>query len=169
MSLLRRVLVGTCGSPGSIRALRYARDLAVSSAAALVPVHAWLPPGGDMADRRAPNPILRKLWQDNAQQRLQGSIEAAFGGPPDDVDIWPVIMRGPTGEVLVQLASRPDDLLVVGAGKRGMTQNRPRQGCPLLRCPCYVPGARRAAVAARQLCEAMAAGACVPSSWVDRG
>ncbi len=122
VSLMRRVLVGTCGSPGSIRALRYARDLAASSAATLVPVHAWVPPGGDVADRRAPNPMLRKIWQDSAEQRLQNSIEAAFGGVPDGVDVWPVIMRGPAGEVLVQLASRPDDLLVVGAGRRGLAR-----------------------------------------------
>ncbi len=122
VSLSRRVLVGTCGSPGSIRALRYARELAASSAATLIPIHAWLPPGGDMADRRAPNPMLRAIWEDSAQQRLRKSIEAAFGGAPDDVDIWPVIMRGPAGEVLVKLANRSDDILVVGAGRRGLAR-----------------------------------------------
>lgn len=120
MSLLRRVLVGTCGSPGSIRALREARDLAASSGATLVPVHAWMPPGGDLADRRAPNPLLRKVWRENARQRLDSSIEAAFGGPPDGIDLWPIIVRGQAGEVLVGLASRPGDLLVVGAGRRGL-------------------------------------------------
>lgn len=116
------MLVGTCGSPGSIRALRYARELATSSGATLVAVHAWMPPGGDMADRRAPNPMLRKIWQDSARQRLAESIEAAFGGPPEDVELWPVIVRGQAGEVLVGLASRPDDVLVVGAGRRGLAR-----------------------------------------------
>ncbi len=120
MSLTRRVIVGTCDSPGGIRALRYARDLAVSSEATLFPVHAWLPPGGDLADRRAPNPILRKVWLDNAWQRMWDSVEAAFGGQPEDVIMSPVVMRGAPGEVLVSLASRPDDLLVVGAGRRGV-------------------------------------------------
>lgn len=119
MSLLTRVFVGICGSPGSVRALRYARTLAADSEAVLIPVHAWVPPGGDMADRRAPNPTLRKVWQEAAWQRLWLSIDAALGGPPEDLDMWPVVVRGNTGEVLVSLASRPDDVLVIGAGRRG--------------------------------------------------
>ena len=122
VSLARRVLVGTCGSPGSVRALRYGRELAVGTGATLVPVHAWLPPGGDMADRRAPSPVLRKIWREAAEQRLQESIEAAFGGAPDDVDLWPVIVRGHPGEVLVGLADNPTDLLVIGAGRRGVAR-----------------------------------------------
>jgi len=118
--LLGRVIVGTCESPGSIRAMRYARDLAVNSGAALITVHAWVPPGGEIADRRAPNPILRQVWHKAAWQRLNDSVEAAFGGPPDGVDMWPVVMRGSAGEVLVHVARRADDVLVLGAGRRGM-------------------------------------------------
>jgi nucleotide-binding universal stress UspA family protein len=119
VSLVGRVIVGTCGSPGSLRALRYARDLAASSDAVLVPVHAWVPPGGDMADRRAPNPVLRKVWHEAAWQRLWTSVEAAFGGPPDGVEMSPVVVRGIAGEVIVDLARRLDDVIVVGAGRRG--------------------------------------------------
>jgi hypothetical protein len=50
-----RVIVGASGSPGSLRALRYAQHLARDLDATLVPVLAWLPPGGDLADRRTPN------------------------------------------------------------------------------------------------------------------
>jgi nucleotide-binding universal stress UspA family protein len=112
------VVVGASGSPGSIRAMRYARDLAASTGAALVTVHAWTPPGGEMADRRAPNLLLRQIWQKAAWQRLNDSVEAAFGGPPD-VGLWPVVMRGIAGEVLVHVARNPDDVLVIGAGRRG--------------------------------------------------
>ena len=84
-----------------------------------MPVCAWVPPGGDMADRRAPNPTLRKVWQEAAWQRLWQSIEAAWGGPPEGLAMWPVVVRGNAGEVLVGLANRPDDLLIVGAGRRG--------------------------------------------------
>ena len=119
MSLVGRIIVGTCGSPGSLRALRYARDLAASSDAVLVPVHAWVPPGGDMADRRAPNPVLRKVWQEAAWQRLWASVEAAFGGPPDGVEMSPVVVRGIAGEVIVGVARQLDDVIVVGAGRRG--------------------------------------------------
>ena len=118
--LFGRVIVGACGSPGSVRALRYARLLAESSEALLIPVHAWLPPGGDMADRRAPNPTLRKVWQEAARLRLTESIEAAWGGEPDGVRMMPAVVRGPAGEVLVELANQPDDVIVIGAGRRGV-------------------------------------------------
>jgi nucleotide-binding universal stress UspA family protein len=120
VSLSGRVIVGTCGSPGSVRALRYARDLAADSDAMLIPVHAWTPPGGDIADRRAPNPVLRRVWQDAAWQRLWASVEVAFGGPPQGVEMSPVVVRGLPGEVIVGLARRADDLIVVGAGRRGL-------------------------------------------------
>lgn len=145
MSLLTRVFVGCCGSPGSIRALRYARVLAASGEAALIPVHAWVPPGGDIADRRAPNPTLRKVWQEAAWQRLWDSIEAAFGGPPDELEMWPVVVRGSAGEVLTGLANRPEDILIVGAGRRGPVARLghghvarycvAHAGCPVLAVP----------------------------------
>jgi nucleotide-binding universal stress UspA family protein len=118
--LFGRVIVGACSSPGSVRALRYARLLAESSEALLVPVHAWLPPGGDLADRRAPNPMLRKVWQQAAQQRLTESIEAAWGGEPDGVAMMPAVIRGPAGEVLVELADQLTDVIVIGAGRQGV-------------------------------------------------
>lgn len=145
MSLFTRVFVGSCGGPGSVRALRYARNLAASSGATLIPVHAWLPPGGDMADRRAPNPILRKVWQESAWKRLWESIEAAWGGSPDELEMLPVVVRGSAGEVLVGLANRPDDVIVVGAGRRGALSRLFRgrvvrycvahAGCPVLAVP----------------------------------
>ena len=54
MSGLRRVIVGASGSPGNLCALRYAEHLARATGATLIPVHAWIPPGGDVADRRCP-------------------------------------------------------------------------------------------------------------------
>jgi nucleotide-binding universal stress UspA family protein len=51
---IRRVIVGISGSPGSLRALRYAEDLARTFDATLIPVLAWTPPSGDLADRRSP-------------------------------------------------------------------------------------------------------------------
>jgi hypothetical protein len=43
------VVAGVSGSPGSVHALRYAADLARRHGTALVPVLAWVPPGGDLA------------------------------------------------------------------------------------------------------------------------
>ena len=42
-----------------------------------------------------------------------------WGEVPDDPLVQPHVERGPTGWVLVNLACRPDDVLVVGAGRRG--------------------------------------------------
>ena len=42
-----------------------------------------------------------------------------WGEVPDDPLVQPHVERGPAGWVLVNLACRPDDVLVVGAGRRG--------------------------------------------------
>ena len=44
---------------------------------------------------------------------------AVWDEVPDDPRVQPHVERGPAGWVLVNLASRPDDVLVVGAGRRG--------------------------------------------------
>jgi len=119
MTLARRIVVGASGTPGSIRAMRYAAELAARSDATLVVVHAWTPPGGDIADRRSPSPILREVWQRAAWQRIRNYVDNAWGGMPSDVQTSLVVARGLGGEVLTDLASGDDDLLIVGAGRRG--------------------------------------------------
>ena len=144
MSGARRVIVGASGSPGSLRALRYAEDLARHSVATLTPVLAWVPPGGELAARQ-PCPALVHIWHDAAWQRLWAALEAAWGQVPAHLSVQPVVERGQPGPVLVALASRPDDLLVVGAGQRGLMA-WPRRGrvssycvshalCPVLAVP----------------------------------
>ncbi len=145
MSGVRRVIVGASGSPGSLRALRYAEDLARHSDAMLIPVLAWAPPGGDLAERRAPCPALRELWQESARQRLADALAMAWGGTPAGLTVRPLVERGEPGPVLVDVAYSGDDLLVVGAGRRG-TLRRFRSGrvsyyclsharCPVLAIP----------------------------------
>lgn len=118
MSGVRRVIVGASGSPGSLRALRHAEDLARHSDATLIPVLAWVPPGGDLAARQ-PCPAMVRIWHEAAWQRLWNALEAAWGAVPADLSVQPVAQRGQPGPVLVGMAARPDDLLVVGAGRRG--------------------------------------------------
>ena len=115
MSGVRRVVVGVSGSPASIRALRIAAEHTRRTGALLLAVHAWVPPGGDLQERRAPSPELRAIWKRAALERL----ESAGGGPPADVSVEHVVGRGKTGPVLLDLADSPEDLLVVGAGRRG--------------------------------------------------
>ena len=119
MSGVRRVIVGVSGSPGGLQALRYAADLARVQDAALVPVLTWLPPGGDLAERRYPSRELRQIWQDAAWQRLWSAIELAFSGLPMDLAVRSKVLRGEPGRVLADIASQPGDVLVVGAGRRG--------------------------------------------------
>jgi len=119
MSSPRRVIVGTSGSPGNLSALRYAEDLARACDAALIPVHTWSPPGRDVAERRSPCMPLRRLWTDDAWQRLWEALVAAWGELPSDLPVRPMVERGDPGRVLTCIASGPGDLLVVGTGRRG--------------------------------------------------
>ncbi len=118
MSGVRRVIVGASGSPGSLRALRHAEDLARHSDATLTPVLAWVPPGGDLTARQ-PCPALVHIWHEAAWQRLWAALDAAWGTIPADLSVQPVVQRGQPGPVLVAIAGHPEDLLIVGAGRRG--------------------------------------------------
>ena len=120
MSRVRRVFAGVSGSPGSLQALRYAAGLARAHDSELIPVLAWMPPGGDLADRSGPSVYLRQVWKDAAWQRLWHAIELAFGEVPADVPVEPKVVRGEAGSVLVAMANSDGDLLVVGAGRRGV-------------------------------------------------
>jgi nucleotide-binding universal stress UspA family protein len=118
VSHFRRVIVGASGSPGSLRALRYAEDLARANGATLIPVFALVQPGGDLADPQLPSGYLRKVLRDNACQRLQDALIAAWGEVLDDPPVMPLVECGAAGRVLVKVACCPGDLLVVGAGHR---------------------------------------------------
>ena len=119
MTGIRRVIVGASGSPASLQALRYAEELARANDALLVPVLAWVPPGGDLADRRAPCGYLRRVWAEDADHRLRDTLSVVLGEiPAGHPPIRPLVERGEAGLVLVNAACYPDDLLVVGAGRR---------------------------------------------------
>jgi nucleotide-binding universal stress UspA family protein len=115
-----RLIVGTSGSPGSLQALRYAEGLARAHAAVLIPVIAWEPPGGERAERIQPSGPLREACRDLVCKRLEDALIAVWGEVPDDPLVEPHVERGPAGWVLVNLACRPADVLVVGAGRRGV-------------------------------------------------
>jgi nucleotide-binding universal stress UspA family protein len=114
-----RVLVGTSGSPGSLQALRYGEDVARAHDAVLIPVIAWEVPGGDRAHRAGSSRELGHACRDLACQRLRDALVAVWGEVPGDPRVQPHVEHGPAGWVLVNLASHPDDVLVVGAGRRG--------------------------------------------------
>jgi nucleotide-binding universal stress UspA family protein len=115
---VRRIIVGVHGSLGSLQALRYAADEARQRNVPLLAVTAWIPPGGDVAERRHSSPYLRKIWREAAWERLWAAFDAGLGGVPADLHVEPQVARGETGPVLVDAADQPDDLLIIGTGRR---------------------------------------------------
>ena len=113
-----RVIAGVSGSVRSLGALRAGVAEARSSGAALLAVLAWAPAGGEYAYLRAPCPLLLRLWERAAQDRMRAAFDAAFGGMPSDVAVRALVVRARPGPLLVRLADQPDDLLVVGNGGR---------------------------------------------------
>jgi len=119
VSGVHRVIVGASGSPGSLPALRHALSIAQRDRAPLVAVHAWVPPGGELAERQDPSPYLQQIWQHAARERLRDALDAAWAGAQDGLDVRCMAVRAEPGPALVELAGSADDLLVVGAGRRG--------------------------------------------------
>jgi nucleotide-binding universal stress UspA family protein len=136
-----RVFAGVSGSPGSVHALRQAADLARRHDALLIPLLAWVPPDSN----RLPWPELRQIWKDDAWQRLWDTVDTAFGGLPAGIDIQPVVRCGKPGQVLTGAACQPGDVLVIGAGRRGLVRRLGRYRvaryclahacCPVLAIP----------------------------------
>ena len=146
MSAICRIIAGVSGSPRNLPALRYGAALARDHGAILIPLLAWVPPGGELADRRCSPRHLHEEWESAAWRRLDGALCAAFGGVPDEVPTRPLVVRGEPGWVLVHAAARPGDLLVIGAGRRGRLGRRlacgtvsryclARASCPVLAVP----------------------------------
>ncbi len=120
-SAVARVVVGVSGSLGSVTALRRATVLARRLGAELWPVLAWEPPGGDSAARRSPAAgVPAQEWQRLAKQRLAAVLDEIFGAAPPGVPMRPVVVRGAPGRALIKIADRESDVLVVGAGRRGL-------------------------------------------------
>ena len=145
MPTVRRIIVGVHGSLGSLQALRYAADEARQRNVPLLPVTAWVPPGGDLAERRHSSPYLRKIWREAATERLWAAFADGLGGVPADLEVKAQVVRGEPGPALVDVADRPDDLLIIGTGRRaglGRTLRRSvsryclaHARCPVLAVP----------------------------------
>jgi hypothetical protein len=113
----RRVIAGGAARCG---AWEPCAGVAEASAAGveLVAVLAWAPVRGEVAYRRVPCPLLLRLWEQAACQRLRDAFDDAFGGVPGGVAVRQLVVRAAPGPALVELADRRDDLLVVGYGGR---------------------------------------------------
>lgn len=113
-------MVGVSGSLGSVTALYRGTAEARRRGAELWPVLAWEPPGGELAARRSPaSDLMVDEWLRLARRQLAAVLNDVFGGGEPGVPLHALIVRGTPGRALVETACREDDLLVVGAGRRG--------------------------------------------------
>ncbi|MCB5908878.1 universal stress protein [Streptomyces pinistramenti] len=141
----RRVVAGVSGSLGSLTALHRAAAEARLTGAELWAVLAWEPPGGDIPHRGGPCPAPLTAWRELAGERLLEALDAAFSSAGPGVPLQRLVVRGKPGQVLLEAADRPDDLLVVGAGARGRLRRAlwpsvarhcvARACCPVLAVP----------------------------------
>ncbi|QHC23652.1 universal stress protein [Streptomyces sp. GS7] len=140
-----RVVAGVSGSLESLTALHRAASEARATGATLWAVLAWEPPGGDIAHRGGPCPEPLAAWRRMAVDRLTDALGTAFGGTGPGVPLERLVVLGKPAKVLLSVADRPDDLLVVGAGARGRMRRAlqpsvaryclARAGCPVLAVP----------------------------------
>ncbi|QDQ14473.1 universal stress protein [Streptomyces spectabilis] len=137
-----RVVVGVSGdSLASLAALRVAAREARRSGRTLVAVLAWEPPEGEALYLRHPDPAWAAHWRGVARERLTGAFDEAFGGGPPGVVAERSVTRGRPGPVLCRVASRPEDLLVVGVRRGGRWPGRVRRyaeahaACPVVAVP----------------------------------
>lgn len=139
---MKSIVVGIDGSPGSLRALRFALEEARRRGAKVRAVEVWHVPaaiygGGGLA------PIVPELdeFERGAAARLEQAL-AAVGGEIGDVEIEQVVREGQPAEVLVEEA-RDAELLVVGSrglgGFRGLMLGSVGQQCAHhARCPVVI-------------------------------
>jgi nucleotide-binding universal stress UspA family protein len=114
-----RVVVGVSGSVGSLHALRRAVAEARLRSATLWSVLARNPAGGGRTARHGPGSELLEIWKADAPLRLRTAWQQAVGGIPTDLAVRLFVVEGHPGQLLVQLANRDTDLLVVGSGSSG--------------------------------------------------
>lgn len=139
MATVRRVVVGVHGSLGSLQALRYAVTEARERSVPLIPVIAWVPPGGDLAERRSPSLYLRRIWRDAAEERLTEALDNGLGGIPPDLRVELLVVRGEAGPVLAAVCT-PEDLLVIGPRRRTLHKSAcqyllAHAPCPMVTVP----------------------------------
>ena len=66
----------------------------------------------------SPLPYLRKIWREAAWEGLWAAFDTGLGGVPADLQVETQAVRGDPGPVLVEIADKSDDLLIIGTGRR---------------------------------------------------
>jgi nucleotide-binding universal stress UspA family protein len=117
-----RVVVGIDDSPAGLAALRWAIGLARSRGTRLVAVRAWalgLPRHGGRRHRAVRGPVVLTYRGTEPSYAARSIAERALSDAgrdvPCDLDVTIQTPEGEPGQVLTQIASGPDDVLVVGS------------------------------------------------------
>lgn len=113
-----RTVVGVSSSPAALAALVRGVEEARRRNAELVVVRAFASLGDPQPVLVTEPATIRML-----RHRAAAAIERAFGsigGAPYDLDVSRATPVGSTGQALVSLADRPDDLLIVGRDRHRM-------------------------------------------------
>jgi nucleotide-binding universal stress UspA family protein len=110
-----RVIVGVSDCLAGLQALRHAVAEARRRGTTLCAVRVWtVPYAGQGVGMRA----WRDELVDDAALTVRGVFATALGGLPQDVEVQVVAPEGPVAKLLVELADRDEDLLVVGECQR---------------------------------------------------
>ncbi|MFE4978004.1 universal stress protein [Kitasatospora sp. NPDC056651] len=112
-----RIVVGVSGSLGSLAALHHAVAEARRTDVEVLAVLCWTPPGDEYGYRRTPCPPVVDAGRAAAVARLRQALDEAFAGRHAGARLRCQTVRGETAHTLVRCADRPDDVLVLGAGR----------------------------------------------------
>ena len=135
-----RVIVGIANTVSGYQALRFAVDYARQRGAALVAVRAVPPrPAADAW------PEARQALFDTATQEVLNAFTEALGLVPEGIAITMELKSGSAAAVLLSVATRPDDVLVIGGsdGRRRLPWRGARTAqrcvrravCPVIAVP----------------------------------
>jgi nucleotide-binding universal stress UspA family protein len=135
-----RVIVGVSNTLAGYEALRFAVEAARALRTSVIAVRAVkTSPAADVW------PALRQTMHESAHAEVARAFDEALGGAPSDVDVSVVTESGAPHLVLPSIATRPDDLLVIGAthhhtprmtGRWGVARYCTRfAGCPVVVVP----------------------------------
>lgn len=115
-----RVIVGVDTSLSGLQALRVAVGEARTRRAPLHAVRTWEPAPSDpgLSETRAKGP--HGTLSAAASTVVQRAFTETFGGDPPGLVVHTVVVPDAPGPVLVEYACRDRDLLIIGAGRRGM-------------------------------------------------
>lgn len=115
-----RVIVGVDTSLSGLQALRVAVAEARRRRAPLHAVRTWDPTPSDpgLAEVRARG--VQGALAAAATAVVHRAFAETFGGEPVDLVVHTVVVPDAPGPVLVEYACRDQDLLVIGAGRRGL-------------------------------------------------